>query len=132
MPILHGAQQLRLRVTQLTWESEGVLSLCLQHPDRSELPAWLPGAHVDLTVPGPSGAPVTRQYSLSGSPADGSTWRVSVLREPVSTGGSEAVHTRVRPGDLVDVVGPRTTSRWRSRRPTCSSPGGSASPHSCR
>ncbi|HET8599521.1 MAG TPA: PDR/VanB family oxidoreductase [Segeticoccus sp.] len=108
MPILHEEQQLRLRVTQLTWESEGVLSLSLQQPDRGDLPAWRPGAHVDLTVPGPNGA-LTRQYSLNGEPADRSTWRVSVFREPVSTGGSEAVHTRVRPGDLVDVRGPRNT-----------------------
>lgn len=107
----HDEQELRLQVTALTWEAEGVLSVHLQRPDRGDLPPWRPGAHVDLLPPGivstrASGSAV-RQYSLNGSPTDRTTWRVSVLREPAGTGGSQAVHERLRPGDLVDVVGPR-------------------------
>ena len=107
----HDEQELRLRVAALTWEAEGVLSVHLQRPDRADLPPWRPGAHVDLLLPGivstrASGS-ATRQYSLNASPTDRTTWRVSVLREPAGTGGSQAVHERLRPGDLVDVVGPR-------------------------
>ena len=103
MALAHEEQALRLRVHQLTWESDGVVSVHLRAPDGRDLPVWQPGGHLDLRLPGV----VTRQYSLSGSPADRSTWRISVLREPVSKGGSQAVHETLRPGDLVDVVGPR-------------------------
>lgn len=99
-----GAEQrLTLRVTALTWEAEGVLSVYLRHPDGTDLPTWAPGAHLDLHLPGGH----VRQYSLNGSPADRSTWRVSVLREPASRGGSRAVHDTLRPGDILDVTGPR-------------------------
>lgn len=103
----HQEQQLQLRVRQLRWEAEGVVSLLLQRPDGGELPAWEPGAHIDLRLPGV----ITRQYSLCGSPAERRTWRLGVLREPRSSGGSAAVHERLRPGDRVEVVGPRNNFR---------------------
>ncbi|MDI3403313.1 PDR/VanB family oxidoreductase [Streptomyces cavernicola] len=96
-------QSLRLRVTALVWEAEGVLSVHLSRADGAHLPPWTPGAHLDLHLP--SG--LTRQYSLSGSPADRSTWRLSVLREPASRGGSREVHEVLRPGDHIEVTGPR-------------------------
>src|ERR687897_220985 len=63
--------------------ADGVVSLVLEHPDQEELPAWTPGAHVDLLL-----APdLTRQYSLCGSPADRSRWRLGVLLDPGGRGG---------------------------------------------
>jgi ferredoxin-NADP reductase len=103
MSIAHEEQLLQLRVHQLTWEADGVISVHLRPPDGAALPVWQAGAHIDVRLPGV----ITRQYSLSGSPADRTTWRISVLREPQSKGGSQAVHESVRPGDLVEVVGPR-------------------------
>ncbi|GGS13161.1 ferredoxin [Streptomyces humidus] len=105
MRVTSEEQRLRLRVTALVWEAEGVLSAHLRRSDGGDLPPWTPGAHLDLHLPG---GPV-RQYSLSGSPADRTTWRVSVLRESASRGGSRAVHESLRPGDVVDVTGPRNT-----------------------
>ncbi|HCA87723.1 MAG TPA: oxidoreductase [Streptomyces sp.] len=96
-------QRLRLRVRALEWEAEGVLSVRLERLDGGDLPEWRPGAHVDLRLPGGT----TRQYSLNGSPADRTGWRVSVLLEPDSRGGSRAVHEMLRPGDLLDITGPR-------------------------
>ncbi|RVU23267.1 oxidoreductase [Streptomyces antnestii] len=112
-----GEQPSRLRVSALVWEAEGVLSVHLARPDGAHLPAWTPGAHLDLHLPGG----LVRQYSLSGSPADRTTWRITVLREPASRGGSREVHEVLRPGDVVDVSGPRnnfalpqvTTARYR-------------------
>lgn len=103
MPITHSERSLRLRVHQLTWEADGVLSVHLRDVEGRDLPIWQAGAHIDLHLPGV----ITRQYSLSGSPRDRRTWRISVLRERVSKGGSQAVHETLRPGDVVDVVGPR-------------------------
>jgi ferredoxin-NADP reductase len=98
-----GAMNRTLRVHRMTWEAEGVLSLELRDPQGAALPSWEPGAHIDLLL---TGAPV-RQYSLCGNPVEVATWRIAVLREPDSRGGSQAVHERVRPGDLVEVGGPR-------------------------
>jgi ferredoxin-NADP reductase len=101
--ITHDEVDLRLLVRQLRWESEGVLSLLLEDADGRELPAWSPGAHLDLRLPGG----LVRQYSLSGDPADRSTWRIGVLREPAGRGGSAAVHDQVRPGTVLEGHGPR-------------------------
>ncbi|GAA2404647.1 PDR/VanB family oxidoreductase [Actinomadura vinacea] len=93
---------LELRVEQLRREAEGVLSVTLADPEGGLLPAWEPGAHIDLERPG-----LVRQYSLCGDPADRSTYKIAVLRERDSTGGSAYVHDELRPGDLVEVGGPR-------------------------
>ncbi|WP_159500740.1 PDR/VanB family oxidoreductase [Microbacterium sp. 18062] len=92
---------IRVRVRGLVREAEGVLSVDLE-PLSGALPAWEPGAHVDLVV---AGAPV-RQYSLCGDPA-ASRYRIAVLREPDSRGGSRAVHERLRPGDELVLREPR-------------------------
>ncbi|MFE6359312.1 PDR/VanB family oxidoreductase [Streptomyces sp. NPDC057806] len=83
--------------------AEGVLRLTFAHPLGRPLPAWEPGAHVDLLL----GPGMERQYSLCGDPADRAAWRIAVLREPDGRGGSAFVHGRLRPGDTVRVRGPR-------------------------
>ncbi|MBB2910492.1 ferredoxin-NADP reductase [Streptosporangium becharense] len=87
----------------MTWEADGVLSVTLADPGGAALPRWAPGAHVDLIA---EGVP-TRQYSLCGDPADPFLWRVAVLREEDSRGGSAFVHETLRPGALVGFSGPR-------------------------
>ncbi len=82
--------------------ADGVVSLSLATPDGAPLPGWEPGAHVDLLI----GPELERQYSLCGDP-DAPTWRIGVLREPQSRGGSAAVHERVSVGDRLRVRGPR-------------------------
>ncbi|WP_170985233.1 PDR/VanB family oxidoreductase [Roseomonas sp. AR75] len=91
-----------LRIRRMTWETPGVVSLDLVAPDGSALPAWEPGAHLDLHLPG---APV-RQYSLCGDPAQRDTWRVAV-REVAGGRVSGLVHKALRPGALVEAEGPR-------------------------
>lgn len=94
---------LELVVTERTNEAEGVIGLTLARRDRGRLPDWSPGAHLDVTLP--SG--LIRQYSLCGDPAEGSIYRVAVLREDVSRGGSQEVHDKVMAGTSVHVRGPR-------------------------
>jgi len=94
---------LTVRLRSLTWEAEGVLSLELVDPDGGVLPAWEPGAHLDVHLPGGT----VRQYSLCSEPRDRSRYRVAVLREPAGRGGSALVHTSLRPGELLTVRGPR-------------------------
>jgi ferredoxin-NADP reductase len=83
--------------------ADGVVALTLADGDGGVLPGWTPGAHVDLVLC----EGLTRQYSLCGSPADADSWRIGVLRDPASRGGSEFVHDELREGATVRVRGPR-------------------------
>jgi ferredoxin-NADP reductase len=94
---------LRLRVDRRTTGAEGVVVLDLRRPDGADLPAWSAGAHIDLRLPDG----LTRQYSLCGNPGDAAVWRIAVLREPESRGGSAHVHDTLVEGTEVEVRGPR-------------------------
>lgn len=89
------------RVRAMTLEADDVLAVELELVD-GDPEEWAPGAHIDLLLPD---APV-RQYSLTGEPG-AARYRIAVLREEHSRGGSKAVHERLRPGDLVTLRGPR-------------------------
>ncbi|GAB2810609.1 PDR/VanB family oxidoreductase [Lentzea nigeriaca] len=83
--------------------ADGVVLLTLRHPDDHPLPAWTPGAHVDLELAGD----LVRQYSLCGDPHDDTVLQVAVLREPDGRGGSQHVHDVLQAGQLIEVHGPR-------------------------
>lgn len=94
---------LTLEVKQMRVESESVMSLELADPNGNQLPAWEPGAHIDIDL----GPGLIRNYSLCGDPADLSSYRIGVLREPASRGGSQHIHEVLRPGHLVQISEPR-------------------------
>lgn len=97
-------EQRELRVTQMTWEAEGVVSVRLGRIESNDpLPAWEPGAHIDVYVPDGS----TRQYSLCGDPEDLSSYQIAVLREPNGRGGSAYIHDQLRVGDRLLVTRPK-------------------------
>jgi len=97
-------EQRELRVTQMTWESEGVVSLRLGRIESdAPLPEWEPGAHIDVYVPDGT----TRQYSLCGDPTDRSYWQIAVLREKDGRGGSAFIHDHLRVGDRLLVTRPK-------------------------
>jgi ferredoxin-NADP reductase len=81
----------------------GVVELELRDPSGAELPAWEPGAHIDVLLPDDS----ARQYSLCGDPADRSSWRLGVLLEPAGKGGSRHIHEELHEGSTVSTRGPR-------------------------
>ncbi|MFR9801905.1 PDR/VanB family oxidoreductase [Pseudonocardia sp. RS010] len=92
-----------LEVVERRAAAADVVELVLARPDEGLLPAWRPGAHVDLLL----ADGLVRQYSLAGDPDDLRHWRLGVLREPAGRGGSEFVHTRLVPGSRVVARGPR-------------------------
>jgi ferredoxin-NADP reductase len=96
-----------LLVRSLSVESDGVLAVELVHPQGRELPSWEPGAHLDVHLR----HGLSRQFSLSGDPHDRFRYRLGVLRETAGRGGSAYVHDVLRPGDLVEYVGPRNHFR---------------------
>ncbi|WP_253830104.1 PDR/VanB family oxidoreductase [Prauserella aidingensis] len=93
------------RVAEIRRQADGVVGIVLTDPAGGRLPDWAPGAHIDLVLPDGT----TRQYSLCGDRWDAHAYRVAVLREPSSRGGSAYVHDSLREGDLVGLGGPRNS-----------------------
>jgi ferredoxin-NADP reductase len=92
-----------LIVRRRSTPAEGVVVLDLGHPENEDLPRWEPGAHIDLVLDDG----LTRQYSLCGDPRDSGVWRIGVLLDPNSRGGSRFVHENINEGATVRVRGPR-------------------------
>jgi ferredoxin-NADP reductase len=99
----HEEVALDLVVDSKELVADDVVALTLRHPEGESLPSWTPGAHTDVVL----GEELIRQYSLCGDPADRSVWRIAVLREPASRGGSTSIHDVLQPGSTVHVRGPR-------------------------
>jgi ferredoxin-NADP reductase len=89
-------------VRSLSRPTADVVELTLARQDGSDLPAWTPGAHVDLILDGD----LVRQYSLCGSPGDTASYRIAVLLTPDSRGGAKRVH-ELTEGAQVRIRGPR-------------------------
>ena len=83
-----------LRVRRRAEIAVNALLLELESASGEVLPAWPPGAHLDIHLP--SG--LTRQYSLCGAREDRSTYVVVVLREPHGRGGSEEIYRELGVG----------------------------------
>jgi ferredoxin-NADP reductase len=92
-----------LVVRQRTVVADDIVALELGDPQEQDLPAWEPGAHVDLML----SDGLVRQYSLCGDPGQAGVWRIGVLRDPNSRGGSSYVHANLTEGTSVRVRGPR-------------------------
>ncbi|MFB6959019.1 PDR/VanB family oxidoreductase [Streptomyces sp. NPDC056309] len=93
----------RLKVAAREDAADGVIALTLVDPAGNPLPAWSPGAHVDVHLTDGT----IRQYSLCSAPTDLSHYRVGVLRVPDGRGGSQRVHDELHPGVLLPVSAPR-------------------------
>ncbi|GAA3884325.1 PDR/VanB family oxidoreductase [Leifsonia kafniensis] len=83
--------------------SDSVVEIEFVNPDGFSLSAWKPGAHLELTLPNG----LVRQYSLCSDPDEIGSYRVAVLKDPRSRGGSAFIHDEVREGDVLMVSGPR-------------------------
>ncbi|HEV7628575.1 MAG TPA: PDR/VanB family oxidoreductase [Streptomyces sp.] len=92
-----------LTLTHKETLADGVVRLTLAPVDARPVPAWTPGAHIDLLL----GEQLERQYSLCGDPGDASALQVAVLREDGGRGGSQYVHDELAVGSTLRARGPR-------------------------
>lgn len=93
---------LQVKITTAEKQAEGVTKYVMQSLDGSDLPEWTAGAHLDIVV-----APeFLRQYSMSGDPADRSTYQIGVLREEEGRGGSALLHRIFSEGRKIFVSKP--------------------------
>ncbi|ALJ22267.1 PDR/VanB family oxidoreductase [Microbacterium sp. No. 7] len=77
--------------------------------DGAPLPAWTPGAHIDLGLPGGPGLSngLVRQYSLCSDPGDLASYRVAIDRRDDGRGGSRAARAALTPGSETWISPPR-------------------------
>jgi ferredoxin-NADP reductase/ferredoxin len=98
----------QLTVTAITRESDSVISIRLEDPKGSPLPAARPGQWLTLRVqPDKQERSVLRNYSLSGLP-DAGYYRITVKREHDGA-ASGYLHTRLAVGDELEIAAPRGT-----------------------
>lgn len=95
--------ELTVRVARRVQEAEDICSFELVPHESDALPAFTAGAHIDVHV----GPGLIRQYSLSNDPSERHRYRIAVLRESTSRGGSAGMHHRVQAGDVLRVSAPR-------------------------
>lgn len=94
---------LQVRVRTKTVEAEGVCSFELVADHGGPLPAFSAGAHIDVHIaPG-----LIRQYSLCNASSERDRYRIAVLLEPQSRGGSSGMHEKIQVGDLVRISNPK-------------------------
>ncbi len=94
---------LQVQVLARHIEAEGICSYDLARADGTPLPTFSAGAHIDVHLPGG----LVRQYSLCNDDRETHRYRIAVLRDPASRGGSVAVHEKVQVGHTLTISAPR-------------------------
>lgn len=92
---------LRARVAAKTPVASDVMAFRLE-PLKGELPAFQPGAHIDVHLPNG----LVRQYSLTNGPEETRAYVIGVKREAEGRGGSATLHDSVREGDVLAISPP--------------------------
>ena len=92
----------RLLVREIRLIAPRIVALVLDRDGEGELAEWEPGSHINLELP--SG--LVRSYSLCGDPADRDRYRLAVLFETESTGGSREIHETGVVGKWLRFTGP--------------------------
>lgn len=95
--------QLQVKVLRRRQEAEDIASFELARADGGALPPFSAGSHIDVHLP----IGLVRQYSLANDPHDATHYRIGVLRDANSRGGSASMHAHVREGDVLTISEPR-------------------------
>ncbi|SFK26226.1 PDR/VanB family oxidoreductase [Celeribacter neptunius] len=84
-------------------QARDIVVLDLVATNGTPLPAFEAGAHIDVEIePG-----LTRQYSLCGDPTMPDRYRIGVLKDPNSRGGSTRLHELFAEGQVIRIGEPR-------------------------
>lgn len=95
--------KLRVKVTGITQETAGIRSFELAPLSIPALPAFTAGSHTVVELPNG----LQRAYSLVNHPIDGcGTYRIAVLNDPSSRGGSKYMHEGISLGDELTISAP--------------------------
>lgn len=94
---------IEVRVIDRRQEAENIISLQLARTDDKPLESFTAGSHIDVVL----GDGMIRQYSLCGRPGAEGPYRIAILREEPSRGGSVAAHDRLKAGATLRIGFPR-------------------------
>ena len=94
---------LSVEIAERRKAADDIIVIDLVPVDGGMLPPFDPGAHVDVEV----GPDLMRQYSLCGDPARSDQYRLGILLDPASRGGSSGVHERFHVGERIRISAPR-------------------------
>ena len=98
-----------VRLTAIRYVARDTSLFEFRSVDGKPLPAYEPGAHIDLHLP--SG--LLRNYSLTSAEPEPSTYTVGIKRDPASRGGSRYLHDEFQVGATLKIGGPRNNFRLR-------------------
>jgi ferredoxin-NADP reductase len=100
---LTDAQTRSLRLTAIRYAAQDVHLFTFDDPDGRPLPAYAPGAHLDVHMPGDR----MRQYSLARPYRADQGYLVGVKLDARGRGGSRYMLEQARVGQMFEVGGPR-------------------------
>ena len=96
-------ETIAVKVVKKTQEADDIVSFELARADGAPLPPFSAGSHIDVHPPGG----LTRQYSLCNASTEQHRYRIAVLRDAASRGGSVAMHDTVHEGDELRISEPK-------------------------
>ena len=94
---------INVRLTAIHYAARDTNLFEFSRLDGEALPAYEPGAHIDLHLPNG----LVRQYSLVLGKPDPSAYTVGIKRDLASRGGSRFIHESLRVGDVIKISVPR-------------------------
>lgn len=94
---------LEVMVHTLRWETDDTISVELRAAEGVSLPAFEPGAHIDIHLP----IGLSRSYSLCNDARENHRYVLGVLRDRASRGGSHYIHDQLRVGNRLAISPPR-------------------------
>jgi len=84
-------------------ETQNIMSFELESADGQTLPSFEAGSHVDVKI----SDDLIRQYSLITHVQSDNVYKIAVLRDPASRGGSVAMHDNIEIGQSLLISEPR-------------------------
>mgnify|MGYP000932285491 CR=1 FL=1 len=98
-----SAGNMNALIHMMRLEAQDIVSVELRPAAGGEFPAFTAGAHIDLHLPNG----LVRSYSLFNAPHERHRYRIAVLRDKASRGGSRCVHEQLRVGSTITISAPR-------------------------
>jgi len=100
-----SAATTKVRVSAISQETKDVSLLELHPVDRTALPSFSAGSHIDLHLKDG----MIRSYSLINPSSETHRYVIGVKKEPHSRGGSRYIHEELGCGDQIAIGAPRNT-----------------------
>jgi ferredoxin-NADP reductase len=102
-PAASGEGLIDVRLTDIRFAAQDTNIYEFRRPDGAALPAYEPGAHIDLHLPNG----MMRQYSLIVPDPHPECYLLGIKRDAASRGGSRYIHDELRAGATLKISAPR-------------------------